>query len=190
MNNDDFERSLDAVCLELIGQTEEVTRLTILRLLEGVVLRSAVGNPEVWAVNTTAQSYNLAVAEENARLRAEDGGRIKRGRKVHDSMEIKKPAGYTGGRYRGNWQLAVGSPPLTETGLVDKSGTRTISAARAVMAGFQAGAVNTIWFANNVPYAYVLEMGHSNQQPNGNARIAIVDFPRVLAEVIQEVKTS
>lgn len=189
MNNDDFERSLDAACLQLIGQTEEVVKLTILRLLEGVVMRSAVGNPDIWAVNTTARNYNLAVAEENARLRTEGGGRIKRGRKVHDSMEIRKPAGYIGGRYRGNWQLGLGVSPTEETGRTDKGGSATIAAGRRVMAAYQTGAVNTVWFANNVPYALVLEMGHSQQQPNGNARLAIADFPRVLAEVVQEVKT-
>lgn len=187
MNNDEFEKSLDMACLDLIGRSEDVVRLTVLRLFEGVVMRSAVGNPDIWAVNTTAREYNLAVADENARLRAEGGGRIEQGRKVHDSMEIKKPAGYTGGRYRGNWQLAMNTPTIAETGRIDKSGTRTISAARGVMAGLDIDKTQTIWFINNAPYSYVLEVGHSQQQPNGNARLALVEFPQVLAEVIAEV---
>lgn len=184
MNNDDFERTLNNACFEMQNQCDEVVRRVMIRLLQGVVLRSAVGNPEIWAVNKTAAYYNEQVAEYNAQFKPRSRSRIK------DKMDIKKPKGYVGGRYRGNWQVMFNTTTKTETGRIDPSGTETLAEGRKALNTYAVDTVSMIWVVNNVPYAMKLEFGHSKQQPSGNVRIAINDFPRILAEVISEVKKS
>lgn len=182
MNNDEFVRSLNNAVFEMQAQTDEVVRIVMIKLLEGVVMRSAVGNPDVWAVNQTAVSYNKEVAEYNAQFKPRSRKRVK------DGMDIVKPVGYVGGRYRGNWQVMFNSTTSKETGRIDASGADTLNAGKALLNGYKAEDTYKIWIVNNVPYAMKLEFGHSKQQPTGNARIAINDFPRILEETVNEVK--
>lgn len=182
MNNDEFERTLNNACFQLEAQTEEVVRRVMIRLLQGVVIRSAVGNPEVWAVNKQAVYFNNTVAEHNAQFKPRSRERVK------DSMDIVKPKGYVGGRYRGNWQVMLNTTTPKETGVIDPSGTETLAKGRVAINTYNIDTTHKIWVVNNVPYAMKLEFGHSKQQPSGNVRIAINDFPGILAEVVSEVK--
>lgn len=170
---------------------EEVTRIAMFKVFAQIVQMSPVGNPELWAVNQTAVEYNKAVKNHNDALRQDPdnltkNGRLKRGLKVHDSMDIKKPHGYTGGRFRGNWQIGLDTLPTTETGRIDKQGNATLAAGQGVLEQFKVGTTQVIYFANNVPYAVPLEYGHSKQAPNGMVRIAVMNFHDSFNAALQE----
>lgn len=76
------------------------------------------------------------------------------------------------GAYRGNHRVSINSADYSfEISQTDKRGQRTISAGMAVIDSanqpFQA-----IYVQTNLPYAEVLEDGHSQQAPNGVYRPA------------------
>lgn len=173
------------------GNAEQVVQKVAVDMLSAVVNRSPVGNPELWAANATATEYNVAVDEENARLRADPAnlnkaGRLKKGLKVVDSMPIASGAGYVGGRFRGNWQVAFNVAPTGETGVIDKSGAATRAAGAAVIQAFTSS-VGSIWLMNNVPYAQPLEYGHSTQAPAGIVRITVAEFQSFINKAVQEL---
>jgi hypothetical protein len=189
--NDDFMASIDAFVAKAKANQEQVIRAGCIRILARLVEMSPVGNPELWEVNQTAVHYNNAVEEHNASLRDNPdnltrNGRLKRGRKVHDSMAVKAPAGYTGGRFRGNWQVSFDERTTEETGRNDKSGGETLRAGNLVLSQFRVG-MKEVFFCNNVPYAYPLEMGHSSQAPGGVVRITAAEAARFFEEAAKEV---
>jgi hypothetical protein len=113
-----------------------------LELFSRVILRSPVGNPDLW----------------------------------------KKPrAGYVGGRFRANWQVAIGSIPNGTLDLNDASGTATISKASATLAGVSAGEV--IYLINNLDYGPALEDGHSGQAPAGMVGLSVQEFQRIAEQI-------
>lgn len=85
------------------------------------------------------------------------------------------------GRFRANWQVAVGSVPDGTLSLEDKSGTATISRATATTAGVKAGDV--IYLVNNLPYAQRLEDGYSGQAPAGMVGLSIQEFRQIADQV-------
>lgn len=90
----------------------------------------------------------------------------------------KPPKGYTGGRFRGNWQLGVNSVPAGETGRIDPGGGATQGAIIAEIPTEAAGKV--FWLANNVPYAQRIEDGHSRQAPTGLVGLTALEFPSII----------
>lgn len=189
--NDDFMASIDAFVEKAKSNQEQVVRAGCIRILARLVEMSPVGNPELWEVNQTAVQYNNAVIEYNDQLRNNPdnltrNGRLKRGRKIHDSMAIRSPAGYTGGRFRGNWQVSFDERTTEETGRIDKSGGETLRAGNLVLSQFRVG-MKEVFFCNNVPYAYPLEMGHSSQAPGGMVRITAAETARFFEEAAKEV---
>lgn len=90
----------------------------------------------------------------------------------------KPPKGYIGGRFRGNWQLGVGTLPHGETGRVDPAGASTVSAIIAEIPTEAAGKV--FWLANNVPYADAIEHGHSRQAPQGLVGLTAMEFQSIV----------
>ena len=101
-------------------------------------------------------------------------------------MDVKAPAGYTGGRFRGNWQVGLDVQPDGETGRIDKSGNMTMAVGNYMLEQFKVG-TKAIYFTNNVPYAYRLEFGHSSQAPNGMIRITAEDAVKYFTEAANEV---
>ena len=96
------------------------------------------------------------------------------------------------GRFRGNWQLAIGSVPEGTLELDDKTGTATIAKGAATVMGINAG--DTIYFANNLPYARRLEEGgypdgpkvengRSSQAPNGMVALTVQEFQSVVSRI-------
>jgi len=96
------------------------------------------------------------------------------------------------GRFRGNWQLAIGSVPEGTLELDDKTGTATIAKGAATVMGINAG--DTIYFANNLPYARRLEEGgypdgpkvengRSSQAPNGMVALTIQEFQSIVSAI-------
>ncbi|MEN3754450.1 hypothetical protein ABC733_22730 [Mangrovibacter sp. SLW1] len=189
--NSAFEVAITAFVSKAKANQEQVARAVGIKILNRLVMMSPVGNPELWEVNRTAVAYNTAVAEHNQiqmqnPVNLTKTGRLKKKARVSDSMDIKAPPGYTGGRFRGNWQISFDVPATGETGRIDKSGNLTIATGEVVLSAFKVGMKN-IYFCNNVPYAYALEMGHSSQAPNGMVRITAAEFQRFFNEAVGEV---
>ena len=84
------------------------------------------------------------------------------------------------GRFKGNWQVAIGSIPAGTLEINDKSGTATVAKVTAATLGLHAGQV--IYLVNNLAYARALEYGHSKQAPNGMVRVSIEEVQGILRE--------
>lgn len=89
------------------------------------------------------------------------------------------------GRFRGNWQCAVGNVPQGTLELDDKTGTATISKVEAEVLGLGAG--QTIYLVNNLEYARALEFGHSQQAPNGFVRLTVQRYKPIVEAVAREL---
>lgn len=89
------------------------------------------------------------------------------------------------GRFRANWQVAVGSVPDGTLSLEDKSGTATVNKATAATAGVKSGDV--IYLVNNLPYAQRLEDGYSGQAPGGMVGLTVQQFQQVVRQIGAEL---
>ncbi|RAZ53773.1 hypothetical protein DP194_21495 [Enterobacter hormaechei subsp. xiangfangensis] len=172
---------------------DEVVRRTGIKILGRLVEMSPIGNPDLWQVNQTASAYNTAVREHNAALRQDPAnltkaGRLKHGRAVNDSMDIKKPEGYVGGRFKNNWYVGFDSQPTQSNDTPDASGQGSNSRGMAVLEVFRVGQVSSIYFTNNLPYAAALENGHSIQAPGGIVGITAIDAAQLFREAMSEVR--
>ena len=174
-------------------EMDEVVRRTGIKILGRLVEMSPIGNPDLWQVNQTASAYNDAVREHNAALRDDQtnltkSGRLKRGLRVNDSMDIKKPDGYVGGRFKNNWYVGFDSQPTQSNDTPDASGQGSNSRGLAVLEVFRVGQVSSIYFTNNMPYARALEEGHSGQAPGGMVRVTALDAAQYFREAMSEVR--
>lgn len=172
---------------------DEVVRRTGIKILGRLVDMSPVGQPEIWEVNQTASAYNTTVREHNATLGDDPAnltksGRLKRGLRVNDSMGIKKPEGYVGGRFKNNWYIGFDSQPSQSNDTPDASGQGSNSRGLAVLEVFRVGQVSSIYFTNNLPYAAALENGHSGQAPGGMVSITALDAAQLFREAMSEVR--
>jgi hypothetical protein len=141
---------------EFVKKTKEkqhlIVRKVLLDISTRLVERSPVGNPELWAVNRN------------------------RGRR-----KSRAPAGYVGGRFRGNWQMAyTGNEPSDPINTVDPTGEATINKLSYVIGDDPAGHSWTI--VNNLPYAIPLENGWSSQAPAGMVGLTVVEFEGLVRE--------
>lgn len=190
-DNSSFMTSINVFIEKGKRNQELVVQKAGIKILNRLVTMSPVGNPDLWATNNTAVSYNDAVFEHNEELKKDSAnltktGRLKKRARVTDSMDVKAPAGYTGGRFRGNWQVGLDIQPDGETGRIDKSGNMTMAVGNYMLEQFKVG-TKAIYFTNNVPYAYRLEFGHSSQAPNGMIRITAEDAVKYFTEAANEV---
>lgn len=190
-DNKAFTAAITAFLDKAKANQEAVVRAVGIRILNQLVMMSPVGNPELWGINQTAASYNQAVYDHNEAQKSDPAnltktGRLKKKARLVDGMDIKAPPGYTGGRFRGNWQVSFDAPTTDETGRIDKTGNLTKAAGNYTLSLFKVG-MKAIYFCNNVPYAYRLEMGHSSQAPGGMVRITAAEFQRFFEEAVREV---
>ncbi|MGN8011297.1 hypothetical protein [Enterobacter sp. 22325] len=190
-DNKAFTAAITAFVDKAKANQEAVVRAVGIRILHQLVMMSPVGNPELWGINQTAASYNQAVYDHNEAQKSDPNnltktGRLKKKARLVDGMDIKAPPGYTGGRFRGNWQVSFDAPTTDETGRVDKTGNLTKAAGNYTLSLFKVG-MKAIYFCNNVPYAYRLEMGHSSQAPGGMVRITAAEFQRFFEQAVREV---
>ncbi|MBD2803702.1 hypothetical protein [Xenorhabdus szentirmaii] len=191
---DPFMASIDAFVNKAKGNIEAASRGAFIKILSRLVIMSPVGNPELWKINQTAREYNQAVHDWNEHQRSDPSNltpkkrQLKKRARSQDSMDIKAPPGYTGGRFRGNWQVTFDDIPTEETGRIDKSGTMTKAVGELVIGQFKVG-VKAVYFSNVVPYAYRLEMGHSTQSPNGMIAVTAQEFQKFFSEAVTETKS-
>ena len=183
----------------------EVVRVTGFKILARLIERSPVGNPELWKVNTEAVRQRDRASDINAALRASGKrGRVKLAGGIYSSATgrsgprkprllkrgqgvISAPKGYTGGRFRGNWQVTFETPAQGETGRPDKFGVETLNRGAAILAQFYASQDSVIYFTNNVPYAVRLEFGYSSQAPNGMVRVTAQEFQKLFNEAAAQL---
>lgn len=174
------------------GNTQLVVRKSSLGVISAVIKRSPVGNPELWAANKTATEYNLEVLRFNDELRQNplnltSNGRLKKGLKVNDSMSLTSGQGYVGGRFRGNWQVGIGTKPVGTLPDIDPQGESTIGRASAVINTYTPEA-STIWAVNNLPYGYRLEYeSWSTQAPAGMVRISVAEWQMIVNQAVSEL---
>ncbi|PHM50586.1 hypothetical protein [Xenorhabdus sp. KK7.4] len=191
---DPFMASIDAFVNKAKGNIEAASKGTFIKILSRLIVMSPVGNPELWAVNSTARAYNQAVYDWNEQQQSDPNNltpkrrQLKKRARVTDSMDIKAPSGYTGGRFRGNWQVTFDEVPAEETGRIDKNGNLTQAIGDLMIGQFKVG-VKAVYFSNNVPYAYRLEMGHSKQAPNGMVAVTAQAFQKLFSEAVSETKS-
>lgn len=190
-DNKAFTAAITAFVDKAKANQEAVVRAVGIRILNQLVMMSPVGNPELWGINQTAASYNQAVYDHNEAQKLDPNnltktGRLKKKARLVDGMDIKAPPGYTGGRFRGNWQVSFDAPTTDEMGRVDKTGNLTKAAGNYTLSLFKVG-MKAIYFCNNVPYAYRLEMGHSSQAPGGMVRITAAELQRFFEDAVREV---
>ncbi|TLP74743.1 hypothetical protein FEA48_11045 [Pseudomonas nitroreducens] len=173
------------------GDLDTLFREVVKSLALRLIYSSPVGNPDLWKSNKDAAAYNLEVIRYNNELRQNPAnlnkaGRLKRGLKVNDSMEISRPAGYVGGHFRANWQFGIGSAPGGEVDGIDPSGGATASRLVMEITALRAG--EDAYLVNNTPYAIPLEYGHSTQAPAGMVRLAAADFGRIVDEQVMALR--
>lgn len=112
------------------AQTAKLQKVIVLDLFRRLVLKSPVGNPELW----------------------KDPG--------------SAPPGYSGGRFRANWQITIGVPAA---GALDSTAT-PVGNVPPIPPN------SVVWITNNVPYAERLEMGWSGQAPAGIVSVSIAEL--------------
>lgn len=164
---------------------DATVRDVVIEIGNRVIKMSPVGNPEIWAQNAVATQYNKAVDDHNSALRSDPenltkGGRLKKGRKLNDGMDIKAPEGYVGGRFRGNWQFSLDAPSTEVMERIDPTGSAAleelVSRANAMTVG------QVAYIVNNLPYAIPLEYGHSKQSPHGMVRVTLASFQQIVED--------
>ena len=89
------------------------------------------------------------------------------------------------GRFRGNWQTAIGSVPSGTIEATDPSGNIVIAKVAGVVAAMEPGDV--VYMANNLPYAQRLEDGWSQQAPAGMVRLTVQRFQPIAEAVIRQI---
>jgi hypothetical protein len=158
---------------------EDVTQYTqsiALAMLSEVIQRSPVGNPDLWKANTELRAQNTALADAydanvDARNATNTGKKkfkklTQRERKENFFVDAKVAGqGYVGGRFRGSHTVSIGAPDFTVTENIDPSGSETLS--RGSMLIKASGKYPVIYIQTNLPYAEMLELGHSTQAPGG-----------------------
>ncbi|OYO29150.1 hypothetical protein [Janthinobacterium sp. PC23-8] len=98
----------------------------------------------------------------------------------------KPPPGYAGGRFRGNWQLSLGSPATAVLDRIDKDGAATIAAHGDAMRAAKAGDV--IYLVNNLPYAKRIEDGWARRAPIGVVMLTVLNFQKIVDKSVLELR--
>jgi hypothetical protein len=197
MSGNAFALDIARWCEKAKGNADQVVRGVSLELLNRVVLRSPVGNPELWASNRhtveARKSFNAEAERNNAFIASNPLAAFKYGklrkqkplsaRAIARRLPLESGKGYVGGRFRGNWQVSIGSPKTSEVKRIDPGGAATIAEGALVIEAAVAGP--SIWLMNNVPYAERLEHGWSKQAPAGVVKITVAEFQSIVNEQVR-----
>lgn len=151
-------------------------RIIAMALLREIVMRSPVGNPDLWKANIALRSKNKSLADAyDANVDKRNASRSKgkkakkltrRERKENFFVNaLASGKGYIGGTFRGSHVVSIGAPDETVKEVIDKTGGATIAAGNAIING--SAPFPRIFIQTNLPYAQKLEDGHSTQAPSG-----------------------
>lgn len=104
-----------------------------------------------------------------------------------DESSLPAPPGYTGGRFRANWNLSIGSIDASTTEDIDKTGEAALARAQGKIEGYKMG--DKVFITNSLPYAQRLEYeGWSSQAPGGMVRITAMEFEQYVREQAAKLK--
>lgn len=89
------------------------------------------------------------------------------------------PSGYVGGQLRGNWQTTLNTPAASEINRLQRGGNGPATQeTKSGTAGYDLK--DTIYFANQRPYAGRVEDGWSTQAPVGMVKTNIIRWNRIV----------
>ena len=156
-----FTLDISRACESMKGGMYKVVPKVLLDLGSSLVLKSPVGDRELWL--SLGAAYAI-------------GGKHKK------IKGAKGPAGYVGGRFRANWQYGFNSAP---TGELYKADDKSFPKKGEVLAKIKEGvatspAAGIHYLANNLPYAQRLEDGWSTQAPSGMVELTLIEFPGIV----------
>lgn len=182
-----FANQLNKAVEQAKGKLDEAASATVVLIAQQLVQRSPVGDPDIWKANALPsarrETYNATVDAYNA----ETGSKVrKKGVKsLRKSFPNTAGKGYTGGRFRANWQIGIGRMDATTTEDTDAGGGKTIARLTGEAQGVKAGQVVVV--SNSLPYAERLENGWSKQAPSGMVRLTIADLPGLMAQHLRAI---
>lgn len=185
------------------GNIDTATRQATVLLAQGVILKSPVGNPELWAENAHAvyarETHNLFVDAINSNL-TKGEKRVRRAGKSRLREMYPLPSGemrtskrdpeakvgstYVGGRFRANWMFGSGVIPRETVEAFDRSGQATIKRLVAQISNTGAGGVT--YLSNSLPYAVRLENGWSQQAPQGMVKLTVQEFQHYVSQAAKD----
>lgn len=190
------------------ANADQVCRKFALDLATRIILKTPVGNPELWKANAEAalqrSQHNFVVDQITSYLASNPAnltkrGHFKRGVRSRSTRRLSKSElakaypfrqgqGYVGGRMRANWFVTIGAASTATTEEVDPTGAQAIAAAQAALSTFKAG--STIFITNNLPYAVPIEYGHSTKQaPSGVVRVTLAEADAIMNKAVQSSAT-
>lgn len=171
------------------GRIDEVAQTTVVLIAQQLVQRSPVGNPDGWQANALPaarrETYNVTVDAYNAETGSKE--RRKGAKNLRKSFPNKTGKGYTGGRFRANWQLGIGAMDASTTETTDAGGSATTARLTGEAQSVKAGQV--VWVSNSLAYAERLENGWSKQAPSGFVGLTVIDLPGLMAKYLSTIKT-
>lgn len=187
-----FAENLRRICESAGDKAELVVRKTALELQSGMVEMSPVGNPDLWKVNKQAvymrETHNLFVDAINADAAVTGAKRTRRlgKKKLKETYKLSAGEYYTGGRFKGNWQVGLGTVNTKNDDEPDSSSNSSVGRAKTVLEGWKPG--TTIFLTNSMPYAKSLEYGHSKQAPGGVVRLTFQAYSQTLKQAVDSIK--
>lgn len=97
------------------------------------------------------------------------------------------PEGYVGGRFKANWNVAIGSIDHGISAPPDKSGASAISRGTGIAMSFPMGAV--VFITNSMPYSRRIEYdAWSKQASAGVVRITVIEYREIIKQVAAQIK--
>lgn len=90
------------------------------------------------------------------------------------------------GRFRANWNFAIGMASTATSESTDPTGQRTLSRMISQIGNTRAGGVT--YLSNNLPYAESLERGTSSQAPAGVVRQTVANFQEYVSAAVAQTR--
>jgi hypothetical protein len=169
-----FADDIRAFVIKTQNNSDQVVRRTVMGVATSLIMKSPVGNPALWS---SLQPYYRVMSKR---------GKARRLKRPKLEFKRKPPKGYSGGTFRANWQLGIGSMPSGTLKDKDKGGGPTIAKISAGIPNQPAG--NVFYIGNNLPYGPALEDGHSTQAPHGMVALTAVEFGGIVDQAMAGVK--
>ena len=104
-----------------------------------------------------------------------------------DLWQGPAPEGYSGGRFKGNWQYGQGAINTSTSSAIDASGESSIGRIQQGLENWKPG--QRIYITNSLPYAKRLEYdAWSQQAPGGMVRLSVQAFAQNIAQAARGIK--
>ena len=95
-------------------------------------------------------------------------------------QEVVNGSPFDTGRFRGNWQITINRPSRKKLDRLDPTGAQANADIAETLVNEPAVFDTVFWLVNNLPYAERLEMGWSEQAPQGMVRLAVAKFQDIV----------